>query len=196
MSGRRTSRPVSRVLCRRGAPAAAIHLGLPSPAGSSGPPAGSGGPPSNACAAGSGGPDRDLLDLAPGGVYRAAAITRGAGGLLHHRFTLTGPSRRFVFCGTVPRVAPGCCWQPPCPVEPGLSSAGPEDPDAAARSARPPRRAILRAPPRAAPGSAVRLRRAPSIASDVVTGTAAEAIAVALLALTLIVAVVRPFGWS
>src|SRR6188472_2527119 len=55
---------------------------------SSGPPAGSGGPPSNACA-----PVRTPdLDLAPGGVYRAAPVTRGAGGLLHHRFTLTGPS--------------------------------------------------------------------------------------------------------
>src|SRR5436189_193873 len=32
-------------------PGAAIHLGLPLPAGSSGLPAGSGGPPSNACAA-------------------------------------------------------------------------------------------------------------------------------------------------
>ena len=29
------------------------------------------------------------LDLAPGGVYRATAVTCGAGGLLHHRFTLT-----------------------------------------------------------------------------------------------------------
>ena len=29
------------------------------------------------------------LDLAPGGVYRAAAVTCGAGGLLHHRFSLT-----------------------------------------------------------------------------------------------------------
>ena len=47
---RRTSRRVSRVLSRRGAPVAAIHLGLPSPAGSSGLPADSGGPPSNACA--------------------------------------------------------------------------------------------------------------------------------------------------
>src|SRR5262249_8931716 len=28
-------------------------------------------------------------DLAPGGVYLAARITPGAGGLLHHRFTLT-----------------------------------------------------------------------------------------------------------
>src|SRR5215831_16532567 len=32
-------------------------------------------------------------DLAPGGVYQAAAVTCGAGGLLHHRFTLTlGPA--------------------------------------------------------------------------------------------------------
>jgi hypothetical protein len=34
------------------------------------------------------------LDLAPGGVYRAAAVTCGAGGLLHHRFTLTPAPRR------------------------------------------------------------------------------------------------------
>src|SRR5215470_16409798 len=47
--------------------------------------------------------------LAPGGVYRATPVTRGAGGLLPHRFTLTawprpeGPDRRrSVFCGTVP----------------------------------------------------------------------------------------------
>jgi hypothetical protein len=32
---------------------------------------------------------RRPLDLAPGGVYQAARITPGAGGLLHHRFTLT-----------------------------------------------------------------------------------------------------------
>src|SRR5690349_1285478 len=30
------------------------------------------------------------LGLAPGGVYRATPVTRGAGGLLPHRFTLTG----------------------------------------------------------------------------------------------------------
>jgi len=50
-----------------------------------------------------------LLGLAPGGVYLATPVTRGAGELLPHRFTLTGRvGRRFVFCGTVPRVAPGC----------------------------------------------------------------------------------------
>src|SRR3954463_8425932 len=32
--------------------------------------------------------ERSLSGLAPGGVYRAAPVTRRAGGLLHHRFTL------------------------------------------------------------------------------------------------------------
>ncbi len=66
------------------------------------------------------------FDLAPGGVYLAAAVTCGAGGLLHRRFTLT-PRRnagRSVFCGTIPRVTPGRRYRPPCPVEPGPSSPG------------------------------------------------------------------------
>lgn len=49
------------------------------------------------------------FDLAPGGVYLAAQVTLGTGGLLHHRFTLTrgrSPGRS-AFCGTVPRVTPG-----------------------------------------------------------------------------------------
>lgn len=33
--------------------------------------------------------DRVLSGLAPGGVYLASLVTQGAGGLLHHRFTLT-----------------------------------------------------------------------------------------------------------
>lgn len=33
--------------------------------------------------------DRALSGLAPGGVYLAPLVTQGAGGLLHHRFTLT-----------------------------------------------------------------------------------------------------------
>src|SRR6478735_5886168 len=80
------------------------------------------------------------LDLAPGGVYLAARVTSNAGGLLHHRFTLTAgrSRRRFVLCGTVPRVTPGGCWPPPCPVEPGLSSTLPEGHAAVARPARPP----------------------------------------------------------
>ncbi len=32
------------------------------------------------------------------------------------------PTWRSVFCGTFPRVAPGGCYPPPCPVEPGPSS--------------------------------------------------------------------------
>jgi hypothetical protein len=38
------------------------------------------------------------LDLAPGGVYRAAAVTCRAGGLLHRRFTLTPRTRRGAVC--------------------------------------------------------------------------------------------------
>src|ERR1700733_1702623 len=74
------------------------------------------------------------LDLAPGGVYRAAAVTCGAGGLLHRLFTLTPALARgrSVFCGTVPRVTPGRRYRPPCPVEPGPSS-----PDRTARRDRP-----------------------------------------------------------
>src|SRR3954452_8551465 len=101
---------------------AAIHLGLTLPPASSGLPAGSDRLPSIACA----GPlSRALLGLAPGGVYRAAPVTWGAGGLLHHRFTLTPatPSRRrSVFCGTVPRITPGRRYRPPCRMEPGPSS--------------------------------------------------------------------------
>src|SRR3954454_760921 len=35
----------------------------------------------------------ELLDLAPSGVYLAGLVTPAAGGLLHHRFTLTPPRR-------------------------------------------------------------------------------------------------------
>jgi hypothetical protein len=88
--GGRTSRFVSRILWlgRFGAlRPATIHLGLSLPAGSCGLPAGIG---------------RAALErlrrnrkarfpygLAPGGVYLATQVTLSAGGLLHHRFTLT-----------------------------------------------------------------------------------------------------------
>ena len=70
-----------------GLPCAAIPLRLPLPTASSGLPVSSGGPPSNAHA----GPTRTpiRLDLASGGVCIATPVTWGAGGLLHHRFTLT-----------------------------------------------------------------------------------------------------------
>jgi hypothetical protein len=51
-----------------------------------------------------------LLDLAPGGVYRANAITVVAGGLLHHRFTLAHPGftkiGNALLCCTFRRVTP------------------------------------------------------------------------------------------
>src|SRR5690349_18587462 len=54
---------------------------------------------------------RILSDLAPGGVCLAAPVARRTGGLLHHRFTLTGPrrstNRRSVLCGTDPAGCPG-----------------------------------------------------------------------------------------
>jgi hypothetical protein len=49
-----------------------------------------------------------LFGLAPDGVYRARPVTRPAGELLPHRFTLTAAEaqaprpRRFLFCGTIP----------------------------------------------------------------------------------------------
>jgi hypothetical protein len=88
------SRPVGRVLCTRLRGPAAIHLGLPLPAASCGLPAGIGRAALKRSRRSAGEP-ADPLDLAPGGVYRATAVTCGAGGLLHHRFTLTpAPSRR------------------------------------------------------------------------------------------------------
>jgi hypothetical protein len=85
-----TYRPGSVVRTSRSG-RATIHLRLPLPTASSGLPAGSGGPPSNACAVASNRNPPRPFDLAPGGVYRAARVTSHAGGLLHHRFTLTPP---------------------------------------------------------------------------------------------------------
>ena len=106
---------------------AIIHLRPLLPAAWCDLPGGSGEQPSGASADARTRP----LDLAPGGVYRATPVTWGAGGLLHHRFTLTSDRTstltssvrgRFVLCGTVPRVAPGGRYPPPCSVESGLSS--------------------------------------------------------------------------
>src|SRR5579863_5786516 len=102
------SRPVGRVLCARSRGPAVIHLGLPLPAASCGLPASIGRAALNrsrrpAPLAANAGP----LDLAPGGVYRAAAVTCGAGGLLHHRFTLTVAARK--------RPATAVCFLWHCP---------------------------------------------------------------------------------
>src|SRR5206468_8964110 len=85
----RTSWPVSRILFRAtmpGGAAATIHLDTPLPGASSGLPAGSGEQPSNTCATA---PRCGLLGLASGGVCLATPVTRSAGALLPHRFTLT-----------------------------------------------------------------------------------------------------------
>jgi hypothetical protein len=104
---------------RRGLPhrAAAIHLGTPLPASSSGLPGSSGGPPSNAA----------CLTLLRVGF---AEPLRSPGALVVSYTTVSPlPGRlatpgRSVLCGTFPRVAPGGRYPPPCPVESGLSSAG------------------------------------------------------------------------
>ena len=103
----RTSWPVSRILCTGGLAAprpAVIHLGLPSPAGSSGLPAGIGRATLDRLrsAPKAGAP----LGLAPGGVYRAVPVTRDAGGLLHHRFTLTPLARGGLFSVALSRGSP------------------------------------------------------------------------------------------
>ncbi len=65
-----------------------------------------------------------LFGFASGGVCPAAARCRERGALLPHLFTLTLALRfgRFLFCGTVPRVAPAGRYPAPPPVKPGLSS--------------------------------------------------------------------------
>ena len=47
-----------------------------------------------------------LFGLAPGGVCLADAVTRAAGELLPHRFTLTSLAAAVCFCGTFRGVAP------------------------------------------------------------------------------------------
>ena len=61
---------------------AIIHLGLPLPTASCDLPA-------NIERAARSHRPCGPLGLAPGGVYQAVMVTHGAGGLLHHRFTLT-----------------------------------------------------------------------------------------------------------
>jgi hypothetical protein len=63
-----------------------------------------------------------LLDLAPDGVCLAVPITRHAGELLPHRFTLACSHRRSVLCCTF-HGSPRLGFSPAsCPMEPGLSS--------------------------------------------------------------------------
>src|SRR6266487_1057887 len=89
---KRQRRPVSRVLSPGLAPrAAVISLGRRLPGASSGR--------TRELHAGRASPVHEggialLFGLAPGGVYRASAVTRAAGELLPHRFTLTAINSR------------------------------------------------------------------------------------------------------
>ena len=67
-----------------------------------------------------------LFGLAPGGVYRAAPVARGAVRSCRPVSPLPAGCRsalrgRFVFCGTFPRVAPPDVIRHRIPVEPGFS---------------------------------------------------------------------------
>jgi hypothetical protein len=110
----RGSWPISRVLS-----GAIIHLGRRSPGASRSLPAGSA-DRFDAC----------LFGLAPGGVWRAVPVARGAVGSYPTISTLPVPDgspraghRRFAFCSTFRRLATPRRYLAPCPVEPGLSSA-------------------------------------------------------------------------
>src|SRR5262245_42183234 len=64
-----------------------------------------------------------LFGLAPGGVCRAAPVTRVAGELLPHRFTLTALAGGGLLSVALSVGSPPLAVsQHPCPVEPGLSS--------------------------------------------------------------------------
>ena len=71
-----------------------------------------------------------LLDLAPGGVYRAASVARSAGALLPHRFTLTSVAAGGLFSVALSRGSPRLAvsqhpalWSPDLP-QPGVSGRG------------------------------------------------------------------------
>ena len=112
----RMSWPIRRVLSWM-----AIHLAAALPQRSSNLPAGS---------------ERAthlLSGLAPGGVYLATAVTDSAGGLLHHRFTLTS-KEAVCFLLHVPAGHPG--WALPTTLLCGARTfLGGVPPDAATRPA-------------------------------------------------------------
>jgi hypothetical protein len=119
------SRPVGRVLCARLRGPAAIHLGLPLPTASCGLPASIG----RAALERSRRPvscGTSPFDLAPGGVYRAAAVTCGAGGLLHHRFTLTPRCGAVCFLWHYPAGHPGSALPTTLPCGARTFLTGPE----------------------------------------------------------------------
>ena len=55
--------------------------------------------------------ERTLSGLAPDGVYRADLVTQAAGGLLHHRFTLTpAPEGAVAVCSLLHFLADCSGW--------------------------------------------------------------------------------------
>lgn len=110
--GRRTSWLVSRILYPGGTGVAAIHLGLPSPAGSSGLPAGIGRAALERLRRR---PTDVLLTLLRVGFTEPSrspemlvvSYTTVSPLPRHASAGRSGPGRS-VFCGTVPRVTPGC----------------------------------------------------------------------------------------
>ena len=116
---------------RRGA---IIHLRPLLPAAWCDLPGGSGEQPSGASADARTRP----LDLAPGGVCRATPVAWGAGGLLHHRFTLTS-ERGGLFSVALSRGSPRvgvthhrALWSPDFPRP--ASKGGPRSPDRLVRN--------------------------------------------------------------
>ena len=85
-----------------------------------------------------------LSGLAPGEVYRAVRVAANPvvsyttlSPLPARPSTSSGTGWRSALCGTVSRIAPGGCYPPPCPTEPGRSSARDGEPPATRPSGRP-----------------------------------------------------------
>ena len=104
---------------------ATIHLGRALPHASSGLPGSSGGQPSNASCLTllrvgftEPPPSPEVLVVSYTTVSPLPRCDR-------RPVRETAPPRRSVLCGTVPRVTPGGRYPPPCPAEPGRSSASP-----------------------------------------------------------------------
>ena len=84
--------------------------------------------------------ERSLSGLAPGGVYRATTVARRAGGLLHHRFTLTAPRGGGLLSVALSRGLPRvgvahhlALWSPDLPRRSCLRRGRPASPSACTR---------------------------------------------------------------
>ncbi len=67
-------------------------------------------------------PCAPLFGFAPDGVFLALRVATQPGGLLPHRFTLTGQRPAVCFLWHFPGIAPSGRYPASCPAEPGLSS--------------------------------------------------------------------------